>query len=220
MPRLRVKVCCIGSVQEARLAVDAGADALGLVSAMPSGPGPISEEAIAAIVPHVPPPVGTFLLTCRQDVTKVVHQLRRTRCNTVQLCDELQSGTYAELREAVPFVRIVQVIHVDSEASVDQAVRAAPDVDAILLDSGRPSLATKELGGTGRVHDWQLSRRIREAVGPTPVFLAGGLNEANVAEAITAVRPFGIDLCSGVRTDRRLDAGKLGRFFDAVRRAQ
>jgi phosphoribosylanthranilate isomerase len=211
----RVKICCIASVEEAKLAISLGADALGLVSAMPSGPGPIGEDEIARIRRHIPPAVGSFLLTCEQDSAAVIEQLRRTRCNTVQLCDELTRGSYDDVREAVIGVSIVQVIHVTGNASFDQAMQLAGTTDALLLDSGRPSLAVKELGGTGRVHDWTISRKICDA-SPVPVFLAGGLTPANVAEAIRRVRPFGIDVCSGLRTSGRLDASKLAALFAAI----
>lgn len=212
----RVKICCIASIDEARTAIRYGADALGLVSAMPSGPGPISDEEIARIRAHIPPPVASFLLTCRQDADGVIDQLRRTGCNTVQLCDTLTRGSYRQIRGALPGISIVQVIHVTGDESVDEAMSVANEVDALLLDSGRPSLAVKELGGTGRVHDWAVSRRIREA-SPVPVFLAGGLKPDNVADAIRSVRPFGVDLCSGVRTNGKLDEQKLAAFFAAVR---
>jgi phosphoribosylanthranilate isomerase len=211
----RIKICCIASVEEAALAVRYGASALGLVSAMPSGPGPIDEQVIASIRRTIPPAVASFLLTCRQDATGIIQQLRFTGCNTVQLCDSVDSSTYAELREALPALSIVQVIHVEDERNIDEAARAAEHVDAILLDSGRPSLAVKELGGTGRVHDWSLSRRIRETI-RVPLFLAGGLNAANVRQAIEQVNPFGVDICSGVRTHGALDEVKLSAFVRAV----
>lgn len=214
--RPRVKVCCIGGAGEAAAAVRFGAAALGLVSAMPSGPGPIPEPLIMEIAATVPPAVGTFLLTSRQDVRSIVEQQRRCRVNTLQIVDRLEEGTYEDLREALPGVAIVQVIHVTGEEAVEEACRVAGrGVNALLLDSGNQSLPVKELGGTGRVHDWRLSRRIREAV-DVPVFLAGGLRAENVAEAIRAVRPFGVDVCSGVRTGGRLDLGKLEAFFEAV----
>jgi phosphoribosylanthranilate isomerase len=214
----RVKICCIGSLAEARMAIEGGAAALGLVSAMPSGPGVIGEEQIAEIAAAVPPPIGSFLLTSKQDVASIVEQQHRCRTNCVQLVDRLTSGTLRELKAALPGVAVVQVIHVTGVASVDEAAAVAPEVDALLLDSGNPALAVKELGGTGRRHDWSLSREIRQLV-PVPVFLAGGLNEHNVAEAIATVGPFGLDLCSGVRTDGKLDQAKLGRFFAAVQAA-
>ncbi|HEX8118974.1 MAG TPA: phosphoribosylanthranilate isomerase [Pyrinomonadaceae bacterium] len=208
----RVKVCCIASVEEARLAVECGAEAVGLVSEMPSGPGVIPEELIAEIAARVPPPVATFLLTCRQDAASIVEQQRRCRVNTLQLCDRVPAGVYEELRAQLPGVSLVQVVHVGGEESFEEAVSVARHVDALLLDSGNQSLAVKELGGTGRTHDWRVSRRVVES-SPVPVFLAGGLKPENVAEAVSAVRPFGLDVCSGVRTGGRLDAAKLKRFF-------
>lgn len=113
---------------------------------------------------------------------------------------------------------MVQVVHVTGPESVDEAARLAPHVDAILLDSGNQRLAVKELGGTGRIHDWSLSRSIRERIG-IPLFLAGGLTPENVGQAIEEVGPFGLDVCSGVRTEGKLDATKLKQFFRAVRSA-
>ncbi|MDT5272717.1 MAG: phosphoribosylanthranilate isomerase [Acidobacteriota bacterium] len=210
--RPRVKVCCIASVAEARAAVECGASAVGLVSEMPSGPGVIAEELIAEIVERVPPPVATFLLTCRQDARSIIEQQRRCRVNTLQLCDRVPTEVYGELRAELPGVSLVQVVHVTGEESFEEALTVARHVDALLLDSGNQSLAVKELGGTGRTHDWRMSRRIVEA-STVPVFLAGGLRPENVAEAVETVRPFGLDVCSGVRTEGRLDAEKLRRFF-------
>ena len=213
--RPRVKICCIGGVGEAWSAIEHGASAIGLVGEMPSGPGVIGEELIARIAARVPPAVASFLLTCRQDAASIVEQQRRAGVNTVQICDRLERGTYEELRAAMPGVALVQVVHVMGPESIEEAVSIAPRVDAILLDSGDQRLPVKELGGTGRTHDWALSRLIRESVG-VPVFLAGGLNASNVAEAVRQVGPFGVDVCSGVRTDGRLDEGKLADFFRAV----
>ena len=210
--RPRVKICCIASREEARMAVECGASAVGLVSAMPSGPGPIAEELIAEIAARVPPGVATFLLTCRQDADSIIEQQWRCRVNTIQLCDRVGTDVYTELRAQLPGVSLVQVVHVRGEESFDEALSVASRVDALLLDSGNPALAVKELGGTGRTHDWRVSRRIRDYAG-VPVFLAGGLKPENVAEAFETVRPFGLDVCSGVRTDGRLDAEKLKRFF-------
>jgi phosphoribosylanthranilate isomerase len=214
--RPRVKICCIASVDEAWMAIEAGASAVGLVSAMPSGPGPIPEDLIAEIAATIPPGVSSFLLTCLQDVESIIDQQRRLRVNTIQICDRLTKGSYQELREALPGVSLVQVVHVTGPEAVDEAIAVAPHVDAVLLDSGNQSLAIKELGGTGRTHDWSLSRKIREAI-EVPLFLAGGLNPSNVAVAIREVQPFGIDVCSGLRTNGNLDAQKLATFFRSIR---
>lgn len=197
------------------MAIEHGASAIGLVSAMPSGPGPIPEDLIAEIAATVPPGVSSFLLTCQQDAAAIIDQQRRWRVNTIQICDRLPEGSHEELREALPGVSLVQVVHVTGPESVDEAIAVASHVDAVLLDSGNQSLAIKELGGTGRTHDWRLSRQIREAI-DVPMFLAGGLTPGIVAAAIREVQPFGIDVCSGLRTEGRLDPQKLSAFFDRI----
>jgi phosphoribosylanthranilate isomerase len=212
----RVKICCISSIEEAQTAIAAGASALGLVGAMPSGPGPISDELIKDIAQFVPPPIATFLLTSETSVDAIIEHHRKTRTNTIQLVDALTTGTHDQLRAALPSIKIVQVIHVINDASVDEAVLISTHVDALLLDSGNPNLAVKELGGTGRVHNWSLSRRIREKA-RCPVFLAGGLRPENVREAIARVQPFGVDVCSGVRTNGTLDRQRLDDFMQGVR---
>ena len=214
----RVKICCIASVEEAWMAIDAGASAIGLVSAMPSGPGPIPENLIAEIAATIPPGVSSFLLTCLQNADAIIDQQRRLRVNTIQICDRLPEGSHQQLRAALPGVALVQVVHVTGPEAVDEAIAVAPYVDAVLLDSGNQSLAIKELGGTGRTHDWNLSRTIREAI-DVPMFLAGGLNPANVARAIREVQPFGIDVCSGLRTGGLLDREKLTEFFKQINAA-
>lgn len=211
----RVKICCIQNLHEAETAIRSGASAIGLVAQMPSGPGPIPDEMIRQIAAVTPPPVATFLLTSHTSVSEIIKHHRRTLTNTIQIVDTLKDGTYAELKAALPEIKIVQVIHVISEASVEEAIRISRSVDAILLDSGNPNLMVKELGGTGRVHNWNLSRKIREQVS-CPVFLAGGLKPENVREAIETVEPFAVDVCSGVRTNGLLDIDKLEKFFAAI----
>ncbi|MBK6589257.1 MAG: phosphoribosylanthranilate isomerase [Acidobacteria bacterium] len=210
----RIKICCISSDAEAAQAISFGASAIGLVGKMPSGPGPIADELIKTIAASVPPPVASVLGASEQTAENIGAHHERTHTNTIQIVDELLGREYGAIRSALPHVKLVQVIHVVGESSVDEAAEL---VDAILLDSGNPTLAVKELGGTGRRHDWKLSRKIVETCGK-PVFLAGGLNPENVREAIEVVQPFGLDICSGVRTDGNLDMFKLERFFAAASR--
>lgn len=212
----RIKICCIGGEDEAWTAIRAGASALGLVSVMPSGPGVIDERRIAEIARRTPPGVASFLLTSARDAGAIVDQQRRTAVNTLQIVDEVGPHVLAHLRGHLPGIALVQVIHVVGPDSIEAAAAVAPHVNAILLDSGNPALAVKELGGTGRVHNWAISRAIRERV-DVPVYLAGGLRAENVGDAIRQVGPFGIDVCSGVRTDGALDPTKLAAFVDAVR---
>jgi len=216
--RTRVKVCCIKSVDEARTAIRLGADAVGLVGEMPSGPGPIPDALIAEIAATIAPGVACFLLTSRTTPAGVAAHVSTCGAGVVQLVDLVPLETYAALRETHPSVRIVQVIHVEDESSIDTAVRLATHVDGVLLDSGRPNDAVPLLGGTGRTHDWSLSRAVVERL-DIPVYLAGGLDPGNVRDAIAEVRPFGVDLCSGVRTDGALDPAKLESFMTEVRRA-
>jgi phosphoribosylanthranilate isomerase len=206
------------SIAELELAVRYGASAVGLVSRMPSGPGPIADDLIAAIARRVPPGVATFLLTAERSAAAIADQVRRLGPTTVQIVDRPESGCREALRRLLPALGIVQVVHVTGPQAVAAAVGAESEVDAILLDSGNPGLAVKQLGGTGRTHDWAISRRIVQTV-RAPVWLAGGLTSVNVARAIEEVRPFGVDVCSGVRTDGRLDETKLARFVEEVRKA-
>ncbi|MEM7268019.1 MAG: phosphoribosylanthranilate isomerase [Pseudomonadota bacterium] len=214
----RVKICCIQSVAEAELAVSAGASLLGLVGAMPSGPGPIGDDAIAEVCRWAPPGVETVLLSSETTAEGLAAHAARTRPSVLQIVDAPEAGAYEALRAADPGLKLCQVIHVEDEGAIAEAVAIAPQVDALLLDSGRPSAAVKELGGTGRAHDWSVSAQLVAAV-DCPVFLAGGLKPENVAEAVQTVRPYGLDLCTGVRADDKLDADKLAAFMQAVRAA-
>ncbi|MVM32951.1 phosphoribosylanthranilate isomerase [Spirosoma sp. HMF4905] len=215
--RTRVKICCISSLDEARLAIQFGADALGLVGRMPSGPGVVADELAARIVQVTPPPISTFMLTSETILDNIIAHQQRVGANTIQLVDAVPPETYAQLHKALPAVKVVQVIHVIDESNLDEALQALQNgVDALLLDSGNPNLAVKELGGTGRVHNWLVSRQIVEQ-SSVPVFLAGGLKPENVRKAIDMVRPFGLDICSGVRTNGKLDAQKLEAFMSAIK---
>lgn len=209
--RIRIKICCISSIEEAKTAIESGADAIGLVAKMPSGPGPIPDELIRQIAQSAPPLLGTFLLTSETSAEEIIKHHFRTQTNTIQIVDLLSVGTYAQIREALPGVKLVQVIHVIDSNSVELAVRLSNSVNALLLDSGNPALKIKELGGTGRVHNWNLSRQIRDNA-RCPVILAGGLKPENVRQAIEEVKPFAVDVCSGVRTNGELDKNRLSCF--------
>lgn len=216
--RTRVKICCIACAEEAALAVSAGADAIGLVAAMPSGPGPIPEDRIAAIVAATPPPVQPILLTALEDADAIADQAARLGVTTVQLVRHVDPAAYVALRRRAPSLRTLQVIHVEDEGALDLIAPYAPHVGAFLLDSGAPGAAVAELGGTGRVHDWAVSAAF-VALSPRPVILAGGLGPHNAAEAIRRVRPYGLDLCSGLRPAGTLDGALLAAFMAQVARA-
>ena len=215
MQKIRVKICCISSVEEAILALSYGASALGLVGQMPSGPGIISDQQILEITTSLPPMVSTFLLTSETQPKAIIDHYKQVNTSTIQIVDQVETNVYEQIRNELPHVKIVQVIHVLKSKSVRQAIDVSPYVDAILLDSGNPNLPTKELGGTGRIHNWDLSKTIRMKV-DVPIILAGGINSNNVKQAIDHVKPFGVDLCSSVRTHGKLDENKLKLFFQSI----
>jgi phosphoribosylanthranilate isomerase len=216
--RTRIKICCLSSSEEAQAAIAAGADAVGFVGVQPVSPRTISDDSIAEIVNRVPPPIATFLLTSADTADGIALKLNATSASVVQIVKPIDPAEIGRLRVLVPGIRCVQVIHVESEKSIELLSRYEPLVHAFLLDSGQLSSAAPEFGGTGRVHDWAISAEfVRQC--RRPVFLAGGLTEDNVGKAISLVRPFGVDLCSGVRTKGSLDLSKLQRFTDAVRNA-
>lgn len=216
--RTRVKICCIRSIAEAKMAVAAGADAVGFVAQRPPSPRTIADDQIASISATVPPPVATFLLTSENKADAISAHIELTRPTTVQILPHLNPAESARLAELQPDVRRVQVIHVAGREALSFIPLYAPYVHAFLLDSGSPDADTPRYGGTGRQHDWEVSAKFVKA-SPLPVFLAGGLSAANAAEAIERVRPFGLDLCTGIRTEGLLDPSKLARFMSAVRQA-
>jgi phosphoribosylanthranilate isomerase len=207
----------MASLEEVLLAFRAGADAVGFVG-VPASPRAVDDETIAAIIARVPPPIATFLLTAEPTVAGIARHVLYTGASTVQLVRTLDAGEVEKLPGLLPKTRLTQVVHVENSSALDLIEPYAPYVHAFLLDSGRPTLPVPEYGGTGRIHDWSVSAEfVRRS--PHPVFLAGGLSLSNVREALMIVRPFGVDVCSGVRAQGRLDADKLQAFIKAVRSA-
>ena len=213
--KVKVKICCISSIEEASLAIAHGAAAIGLVGRMPSGPGIITDELIQSIAKTVLPPIDSFLLTSETTAEAIIAHHNKVNTTTIQMVDALTDRQYHKIREAIPHVKLVQVIHVLDEKAVQEAIEISEWVDAILLDSGNPNLSTKVLGGTGKTHNWDLSKKIRENIS-IPTYLAGGINKDNIRKAIDHVQPYGIDLCSSVRTNGQLDERKLEELFKAL----
>lgn len=209
----KVKICCIQSIAEAQIAIENGTYAIGLVSKMPSGPGVIPESKIREIAKWTPENIKTVLLTSLQNADEIIEQHNYCGTDVLQLVDSQETKTYRILKKELPNIDLIQVIHIIDDNSITEAVELSKYVDFILLDSGNLNLQTKELGGTGKTHNWQISREIVNQVG-IPVFLAGGLNPENVAEAVKIVKPFGVDVCTGVRTDGKLDSDKVREFIN------
>ncbi|HET9957921.1 MAG TPA: phosphoribosylanthranilate isomerase [Polyangiaceae bacterium] len=216
--RTRIKACCIASITEARIAIQAGASAIGLMPRMPDGPGVLSEAEVREIAEATPPGVTSVLLTTQLDVDQIVTQQRGSMTHTLQLCAPLTPDARLRLRRELPGVRLLQVVHIEGEESVAQALDVQRTADALLLDTQIKRDRFVQLGGTGLTHDWAISERIVKQAN-IPVFLAGGLRATNVAEAIRRVRPFGVDVCTGIRAPHGLDPEKLEAFVTAVAEA-
>lgn len=213
---MRIKVCCIQSFEEAQIALGHGAHALGFVSDMPSGPGSITDSEIQEIISKVPPTYSTVLLSSRTDPRALVEHQRETGANTLQLVSAISPESLAQLKDALPGISLLKVIHVQNEGSVELASAYSESADAILLDSGSPDARVPELGGTGETHDWMISRKIVETC-RLPVFLAGGLSPLNITDAIRIVSPFGVDVCSGLRPEGTLDMRLLRDFVSRAK---
>jgi phosphoribosylanthranilate isomerase len=213
-----IKICCIENIAEAEVAVQMGANALGLVSDMPSGPGVITDEQIRDIIAGIGPFVTSVLLTSKKTENELAQQIRFCNPDAVQLCAPVSMTTLVALGKSFPRTRLIRVIHISGRDSVREALDFQNHVSAFLLDSGRRIGPNKQLGGTGQPHDWRISSEIVRQV-RVPVILAGGLNAENVSTAIKMVRPYALDVCSGVRSQGKLDEGKLAGFFKAVRKS-
>jgi phosphoribosylanthranilate isomerase len=216
--RTRVKICCIRSDAEAGMAVEAGADAIGFVAQRPPSPRTIPDDQIASIIAAAQPFVATCLLTSEETADAISAHVDSTCPTTVQILPHIDPAESARLATLQPHVRRIQVIHVQGTEALNLIEDYAPYVHGFLLDSGNPISTGHKFGGTGRQHDWDVSAEFVK-VSPVPVFLAGGLSPANAADAILRVKPFGIDLCTGVRTDGLLNREKLMSFMLAVRKA-
>jgi phosphoribosylanthranilate isomerase len=219
VPPVKVKVCCITSPEEAQIAVSYGVAAIGMVDETPTGEGRIPVETMAEIVRSVPDSIGTFVLTSATSADQLADLYKASGVKTLQLWDPLESADYAILRSRLPGVFIAQSIHVVEADAMDIARRVSRYVDALVLDSGHSEPPLRWRNPGGETHDWAISRAISEAI-QLPVLLAGGLNAENVCQAVRVVRPYGVDVCSGVRKDGRLDRSLLVDFLETVSRPQ
>jgi len=215
---MRIKVCCIQSLEEAQLAIDNGAAALGFVSDMPSGPGILADSEIRGIIDRIPPTYSTVLLSSRTDPQAIVEHQRETNANTLQLVAGVTPDDFTRAKESMPGIALIKVIHVQNAKSINLAKEYSDVASAILLDTGNPKSRKPKLGGTGVTHDWAISKMIVKTCA-VPVFLAGGLSPKNVEEAIQTVRPFGVGVCSALRPKGRLDSSLLREFVSRANRA-
>jgi phosphoribosylanthranilate isomerase len=212
---MKTKVCCISDAAEARMAAQEGADWLGLVGPMPSGPGVLSLEQAREIATSCHFSARPILLTSAQRADDILAEAAFVGVDAVQIVRHISCDEATQLKASA--LHYVQVIHVGGPEALALIGAYAPYCDAFLLDSGSPS--REAFGGTGQTHDWSVSAEfVRRA--DKPVFLAGGLNPDNAREAICEVRPYGVDICSGVRRHHKLDPELLCAFMEKVGKAR
>ncbi len=200
------------------MAVGHGVDAVGLLGCMPSSPRAIDMDLARQIASVVPVAVETFLLTASLSGEEIAEQAKYCGVTAIQIAQHVDPIEYQHIATRLPHIKRVQVVHVEDESALDLIDVYEPHVHAFILDSGSTGATVADLGGTGRVHDWRISSEFVRRTSK-PVFLAGGLNPRNVRDAISVMAPFGIDLCSGVRRNNKLDAGLLDEFTTNVWKA-
>jgi len=194
MSRVRVKICGITSRRDLLTAVEAGADAVGFVVDAPQSPRDLPINKAKSLMKATPIFVKTVAVTVPKNLSRLEEICRRLNPDVVQVHGAIH--TYKEIRERLPDIRLIGAIQVKSGLDVDVVVEAADMLNAVLLDTHISS----GYGGTGKIHNWELSRRIRDAVYPKPLILAGGLKPENVKEAIRVVKPYAVDVSSGVES--------------------
>src|SRR2546428_864557 len=211
---VRIKVCGICSLEDALACSAAGVDALGFLCGVPvSVRSYIDPDAAGEIIRRLPPYVSSVLVTILSDAAQIQKMLDKTSVSALQLQGPIQPAAVESLRNGNPHLKIIKAIHIIDESAVQEAQSWQPFADALLLDTKGEGA----LGGTGKTHNWKLSRRIAETL-RIPVILAGGLSPDNVAQAIKTVRPFAVDVNSGV--GGHLPAKDLVKVADFVRRAR
>lgn len=205
---MRVKICGIQSQEDMSTALQAGADALGfLVGITHVAEDKIGLEEAKYLIEQLPPFVSSVAVTHLQQTDEIVDIVRTIRCTTVQVHNDVEVSVLQQIRAKLPHVKIIKAVHVTGQEALDYAREMASYVDALLLDSR----TSDRLGGTGLTHDWNISRQIVEQ-GPVPVILAGGLTPSNVGDAVQSVRPFGVDVNSGVEIAGKKDPHKCREF--------
>ncbi|WXG39618.1 MAG: phosphoribosylanthranilate isomerase [Candidatus Freyarchaeum deiterrae] len=207
MSRVRVKICGITSTKDLQIAVDAGADAVGFVVDVPQSPRNLSINKAKEIIKSAPIFVETVVVTVPKDLGHLEKIHKELNPSTIQIHGLNQR--YKEIRKSLPYIHLIGAIQAEPQAA-NTAKEAANILDAILLDS----LVSGKYGGTGITHDWKLSKLVREAIYPKPLILAGGLKPENVKEAIQLVKPYAVDVSSGVEAKPGVkDPKKVSEFI-------
>jgi len=195
MKKVMVKICGITREKDLTTAAAAGADAVGFVIGVASSPRNLTMEKAKKIVEQASFSIDKVVVTVPNSINFLVKIYEKLKPDAIQIHGENLSEDFP-FQERLPDVRLIKAIHVKSSNVVETAVKASKFFDAVLLDS----FVRGKYGGTGVVHDWELSKRVKEAIFPKPLILAGGLTPENVKDAVRFVQPYGVDVSSGVES--------------------
>jgi len=193
LSRVRVKVCGITSFKDLNMVVEAGADAVGFVVDVPQSSKSLSLDEAEKLIRATPVFVETVAVTvfaCLKSLKEICEKLNPDLVQVHGL------RFNEKIRETFPNTRLIGAVQAKSEGAVVAALDLSKTFDAVLVDSH----VHGSYGGTGKTHDWNLSRRIRDVIHPKPLILAGGLTPENVKEAIRVVKPHAVDVSSGVES--------------------
>ena len=213
-----VKICGIRRHEDALIAAELGVDAIGLlVGQRHNSPDFISVAVAREISRNLPPSVEAVLVTHITEVDEIERLLRQSGITTVQLHSEIAADSVANLRERFPDLKVLKSVHVISADSVADPEAFRKVMDGFVLDT--INVATDQVGGTGKTHDWSISQKIVTRYPEIPIILAGGLTSENVRSAIEYVHPFGVDVNSGTKgSDGFKDARKMREFILEAKR--
>jgi phosphoribosylanthranilate isomerase len=210
--KVKVKICGITSNEDLVTAIEAGADAVGFVVNVSSSPRNITIENAEKLMKNTPVFVKNVVVAVPKRLGELVEIYERLRPDVLQIHGHNLSDLV--IREKLANTRLIRAVQVKSDYAVDEAVKAANTFDAVLVDSFVPD----RFGGTGEVHDWELSKRVKEKVHPKPLILAGGLNPENVQDAVHVVKPYAVDVSSGVETKPGIKDSK--KVFEFIKNAK
>lgn len=211
---VKVKICGITNIKDALLAAELGADFLGFIVEISESEDSLSKDEAKNLIRQLPLEVIPVMVTYLNNAEEIVKVASYVIAGAVQLHSNISLPEIGKIRKALPKIKIIKAIHVIDEKVVSEAVKFSDYVDYILLDSK----AKGKIGGTGKTHDWSISRKIILKC-KKPVLLAGGLNPENVLDAVRKIKPFGVDVNSGVKAKPRVkDAEKLRKFIENAKR--
>jgi phosphoribosylanthranilate isomerase len=207
---VRAKICGLTREEDLAVAVAAGADAVGFLVGVPLSPRNLTLERAETLLGQVPVFVDSVVVTAPKSIEWLVEVCERLKPSAIQIHGKEQLDS-SKIRERIKHSRLIKTMYVTEDSLNESVIDDLKTFDAVLLDS----FIRGQYGGTGKVHDWTLSRQIKEAVDPVSVILAGGLNPENVKEAIMAVEPYAVDVASGVEANPGIkDQGKVRAFLE------